>query len=235
MSEKENKPVGETKTEEHKSEETFKEKKSDESQIKPKNIEEKPVTKQPDLKEEITSIMIETQNEKFKVTLYAKTQSSKISETIDRLIGEISKSKSFPLVTISGKKEGFEVDNKVELFAKRIDVDPEKLVKSELIGIKNDDVQIIKSSKFVPSEAGLLILSMKDLALGQKSTSYEEWRALCEASGMKSRTPWYQVATNYSILNQIEKSKYKSSKEMEITSKGEKIVKKALEKILSTL
>lgn len=73
---------------------------------------------------------------------------------------------------------------------------------------------------------------MKDLALGQKSLPYDEWKTICEISGIKSKTPWYQVAINYTNNGHIEKGKYKNGKMMEITSKGESIVRKALEKII---
>jgi len=241
MSEKRDKPTVEVKKEENKLETTLVAEKTTSTLSDSKKQEEKPSIKQIEFKEEIVSVIIEAQNEKFTVTLNTKSRASTISETIDRLIQEITKSKSFPLETIVKKEKPatqttpkIESDNKMELFAKRFDVDADKLIKSDLIGIKNDDVQIIRSTKFAPSEVGLLILSMKDHGLGQKSVPYEEWKVICEATGIKSKTPWYQVATNYSNLNQIEKNKYKNSKMMVITLKGEKIVKKALERALNS-
>lgn len=194
------------------------------------------------------SISIRTLSDSFEVIIKKQSSLSKISQTIDGIIEEINKSKSFkpvsmtvqknlgiPITTSPPSPKEFEQENKVEFFAKKIGVDPTKLVTSELIGIKNDDVQIIKTTKLKPAEAGLLILSIKDLVFGQKSIPYDEWKMLCEASSIKSNTPFYVLANNYTLTKTIDKSKFKNSKEMAINSKGESVIRTALEKIISQI
>jgi hypothetical protein len=213
-----------------------------EIQDKPKEISHKETD---GLEKNDISLSVRMISDSFEVVIKKQISLSTISQTIDRVIEEINKSKSFKPVSIITQKDKvrippsqfvtqkIEPEDKISFFAKKIGVDPEKLIGSELIGIKNDDVQIIKTTKLKPNEAGLLILSIKDLVFGQKSIPYEEWKSLCEASSIKSNTPFYMLASNYTLTKAIDKSKYKNSKELAINSKGEKVVKDALERILS--
>lgn len=214
-----------------------------EIQDKPKEIPHKEAG---ELEKNDVSLSVKMLSDSFEIVIRKQVSLSKISQIIDGIIEEVNKSKSFKPVNIITQKDQLhtpspqfippqkiEPENKISFFAKKIGVDPEKLVASELIGIKNDDVQIIRTAKLKPTEAGLLILSIKDLVFSQKSIPYEEWKSLCEASSIKSNTPFYMLASNYTLTKAIDKNKYKNSKELAINSKGEGIVKAALERILS--
>lgn len=183
------------------------------------------------------SVNLKTQNDKFEINISKYTDIENIANTIDQLITEVAKTKSFSSenIILHPKKQDQVLgkqDNRVILFGKKIGVNPESLSKSELIGIKDDDVQIIKASKLSPLQAGLLILAVKDLELNQRPVPYEEWKQICEASGIKSNTPLYQLAINAKQMGYIDKKKHES-KEMLLNSKGQLFVKKALEKFLS--
>ncbi len=218
---------------------------TDEIKDKQKEI---PTTDGEKLEESNVSIYVKSIGKNFEVSIKTSSSFSTISQTIDNIIQEVNKSKSFKPLEINIQK--FDTsskpsdaiasptlvqENKVALFAKRIGVDSKKLVDSEIIGIKNDDVQIIETPKFKPNEAGLLILSIKDLVFGQKSVSFDDWKTLCEASGIKSNTPFYMLASNYTLTRTIDKTKYKNSRELVINSKGEGVVRTALERILSQM
>ena len=154
------------------------------------------------------------------------------------MIKEISKSKLFKAKEIhvgskptsSGTAEGT-LDDPVKLLAMGLEMDIDKFRELELIGIKNENIQILKPNKLTPSENGLLILAASEFGLHRKSLPYEEWKELCEASNIKSKTTFGKIANNAKNYKHIDKKKYETEQVMVLTSIGINVLKKALDKM----
>ena len=157
---------------------------------------------------------------------------------LDNLITEISKSKSFKIAKIgtptgkpSAPPSNEPILDKVSLFANRIGVSAERMKESQLIGINDDDIQIIKLNKFSPFESSMFLLAIKDLVFNEHSIAYEDWKDLCENNGVQSKTPFYKIALNAKSRGYIDKKKY-AEKQMMLIPKGRIFVQKTIEKIL---
>jgi len=54
----------------------------------------------------------------------------------------------------------------------------------------------------------MLILAIKDLLMNEKPLPYDDWKELCDANGIKSKTPFYKVAANAKRGGYLDKSKH---------------------------
>ena len=189
-------------------------------------------------------VTLQGQTEKFSIKIETKTTISQLSSTIDKITTNILKSKSFSkdrLTTtetvvhssISPHVESnLIVETPVKLFALKLGIDADKFEKSKLIGIRDKDIQIIKTSQISPLEAGMLILAIKDLSMNEKPLPYDDWKELCDANGIKSKTPFYKLAGNAKGRGYLDKSKH-ANKELLLTPKGIEFVKNAVENFLN--
>jgi len=201
----------------------------------------KDAEKEDEIKTKKVSLSIIAKGNNFEISVENQCLISEISQTMDSIILEISKSSKFKAESIIQKTpEKIEkvpqeiLDKPIALFAERLGVDPDKLEKSGLLGIKDESIQIIKVNKLTPVIASLLILAVKDLLFNQKPIPYTEWKDLCEANGIRSNSPLYMIANNAKNFGYINKEKYNTAKEMLLIPKGIKVVKKAVEKVIAS-
>lgn len=191
-------------------------------------------------------IKLKGQTQKYSISIKTKTTISDLSSVIDEIIPNLEKSRSFsktnmteiPTVIPQQNESGLlppsstGVENTVEMFALRINVDGDALVNSKLIGIKDQNVQIIKVTQISPFEAAMLILAVKDLLMNEKPLPYEDWKEISEANGIKSKTPFYKLAGNAKDRGYIDKGKH-ANKEILLTPKGIDFVQKSITKFLN--
>ncbi len=154
------------------------------------------------------------------------------------MIQGISKSKSFKAKIIESLPPppappsvgDSTMDDPIKLIALGLEMDADSLRKLEMIGIKNENIQILKPTKLESSESCLLILAASEFGLCRQSLPYDEWKGPCEANDIKSKTTFNKIANNHKTYGNIDKRKFTSSRELVLTSKGVKFIKKALEK-----
>jgi len=198
----------------------------------------------------------EKQNKKIEIKIKAKTKFHELSvemnsklvdlpSDIDDVIDQLSKSKYFSEKNISvlerktqSEKISFSgqtpsiLENPVKLFATRLEVEPEEFEKLNLIAIKGDDIQILKTTKLGINENTLLLLALNEYVLNYPSTSFDDWKAMFESSSIKSKTPYHKIINNCVALKYIDKKKYTESRMLVLTAKGFETVKKSIKRLL---
>lgn len=194
-------------------------------------------------------------NKKIEIKIKAKTKTHDISiETdsslvdlpsdIDEIISQLSKSKSFSEKNLSsliqkttekltshGQTSSI-LENPIKLFAIRLEVDPEDFEKFNLIAIKGDDIQILKTTKLGINENTLLLLATNEYVLNNPSTSFDDWKAMFESSNLKTKTPYHKIIGNCIAQKYIDKKKYAESRSLVLTAKGFEAIKKSIKKLL---
>ena len=190
---------------------------------------------------ELTSIELIAKSSTYEIRIKSKAKTDRISEVIDSLIEQVSKSKSFspvslsstPLVSTEQNISPGSSENLLRLFATKINVNADAFESSNLVAIKNDSVQLMKPSALKQSECCYLLLAINEYVLGRDSMTYDEWRELCESSKIKGNTPFHKVVDNAKRYGHINQKKYDSAKEIVLEPKRVEVVKKAIEKYLS--
>lgn len=210
--------------------------------------------------ESIGSEKSESKNsiKKIEIKIRAKTKTHEISiETdsnlvdlpsdIDNIVNQLTKSKSFSEKNISsltqqtlpekpnslGQTSSI-LENPIKLFATRLEVNPDDFEKLNLVAIKGDDTQILKTTKLGINENTLLLLALNEYVLNNPSISFEDWKAMFESSNIKTKTPHHKIINNCVTLKYIDKKKYAESRLIVLTAKGFEAVKKSIKKLLSS-
>lgn len=185
------------------------------------------------------SVEVKAKNPVYEIKVSTKSSISEIPTIIDGIIENIEKSKKFTPEIIERAppvpqpRGGEPVDDPLVLFATQLEVDYNDLKKSKLISIKNQTAQILKPTALTPAESCYLLLAASEYALGKSSLSYDDWKELCEASKIKSKTPFYQVVDNAKRYGHINKKSYDKSREAILEPRGLETVKKAVSKYIS--
>lgn len=198
----------------------------------------------------------EKQNKKIEIKIKAKTKFHELSvemnsklvdlpSDIDDIIDQLSKSKYFSEKNLSVLERKVQpekisppgqtlsiLENPVKLFATRLEVEPEEFEKLNLIAIKEDDIQILKTTKLGINENTLLLLALNEYVLNYPSTSFDDWKAMFESSNIKTKTPHHKIINNCIALKYIDKKKYTESRMLVLTAKGLETVKKSIKKLL---
>lgn len=221
---------------------------NNDEKIEPTKEQGKTESQKPELEQDNNhkiSIKIKAKTKNFGISVETDSSINQLAFLTDKITKSIMQSQTFSKVNLENMPEiellskptesdshnTSDVQNQIQLFANRIGVDPEKLEKSKLIGIRDQDIQIIKVSQITPLEASMLILAIKDLVMNVKPIAYDDWKEICEANGIRPKTPLYKLSNNAKDRDYLNKSKY-ASKELLLTPKGIDFVKKSLEKFL---
>lgn len=183
---------------------------------------------------------VEAKSELYSIKVSRKLDISLLSLEIDNIINQISKSKQFKATPIKDESQTqppiitSSDEDPVSIFATKIGVNPDDFVKSKLIAIKNDDVQILKPTKITARNGGMLLLAINEYVFNNTTTPYKEWKELCEVSNLKSKTPIYQIAGDIKNGGYIDKKTYDNTpkKEMKLTPKAIEVIRKFIEKFL---
>ena len=165
------------------------------------------------------TLKIMSRTKEFGISVETDSSISTLPQLIDEITASILKSQTFSSEKINSistrVNESSTIgptptseQNQIQLFAMKIGVDPEKFEKSKLLGIRDQDVQIIKVSQISALEASMIILAVKDLIMNVKPMAYEDWKELCEANGIRSKTPFYKVGRNATDRGYLDKTKY---------------------------
>jgi len=186
-------------------------------------------------------VEIKAKNPVYEIEINTKGSVSEIPSLIDGIIKEIEKSKKFTPDVIEsipptpGPVIGELGDDPLALFATQLEVDYNDLKKSKLISIKNQTAQILKPTAISPAESCYLLLAANEYALGKPSLPYDEWKELCDASKIKSKTPFYKLVDNAKRNGHINKKAYDKSKDVILEPRGLETVKNAVSKYISKL
>lgn len=175
----------------------------------------------------------------YDITIERRTQMHDLSNDIDGIINEISKSKLITAETSIVKEkttpqfpEKAEV-NPIQLLAMKLGVDENAFEKLKIISIKNETAQILKPSLLKPSENCYLLLAASEFVLHRESLPYDEWKLLCEASNIKSKTPFVHIVKNAKNYGHIDKKLYESSRQVTLSPRGVEVITKALQNLIN--
>ncbi len=226
------KKVKKMEKEENKEEKENKMEKEEQSE---KKIEENEGEKKAVKKDEKISLKISARNELFEIKIKKESKTSSLASDIDELVEEIQKSKNFNVERIVEKPtqkpqstSGVPVaEDEVTMIETGLDVSSGRV--RDILGIRNENIQILRPGKLEASENGLLILAANEFGLRRQGLPYDEWKELCEANNIKSKTTFSKIALNHKNYGNIDKKKYMNSKELVLTPKGINTLKKALE------
>lgn len=190
--------------------------------------------------EEMISLKLTAKSEFFEIKIKQKIPKNTIGENIDKIIHEISKSKSFKAKPTDNKPTSIhqtesknESENSIKLLAMKLDVDPDKFENLKIIGIKGEAIQLLKPSKLKPSESCYLLIAVNEFVLGKLAIQYDELKEMCELNGIRSKTPFYQIIDNAKRYGHIDKKKYDNAKEVVLQSKGLDLLRSALNKAMN--
>lgn len=191
-------------------------------------------------KDEMVSLKLTAKSEFFEIKIKQTIPKNMIGENIDKIIHEISKSKSFKVkptdekpVSVHHSELKIEVENPIKILAMKLDVDPDKFENLKIIGIKGEAIQLLKPSKLKPSESCYLLIAANEFVLGKLAIQYDELKEMCELNGIRSKTPFYQIIDNAKRYGHIDKKKYDNAKEVVLQSKGLDLLRSALNKAMN--
>ncbi|MEK6890376.1 MAG: hypothetical protein AABX35_04270 [Nanoarchaeota archaeon] len=172
----------------------------------------------------------------LKVNLNTEVTLDKVDENLENLLDSISKANKkisklnelevFQQKTITQAEpptlvgENSISGDPLSLIEARLEIESNKLKSSQILGIKNNKVQLFKSQKFTPTEAILVIAYCYEIGLKRQSINYEELKLAYQDSSVKGNTPFRMAINNIKNAGQIDKMKYDSSQEITLTPKG---------------
>ncbi|MFA5856511.1 MAG: hypothetical protein WC867_04075 [Candidatus Pacearchaeota archaeon] len=202
------------------------------------------------LPEKDVKIELKLDTSTLKISMTTDTSLENMDGVLDKLVNSYEKLESkikklIPLEdTLKTAKSVVEVkkdeiknptlEDPINKIALKLDLNYEKLNKATLFGIKSGKVQIIKTQKFTPKDALLVITFLYEECLGNPAIPYEELKEFFQLSNIKSGTPLYMIISNSAGAGYIDKQRYDSQKEITLTAKGLKQVKKIIEEALSS-
>lgn len=220
--------MGQLKNKVNKMEETNKELEKSEPKNTNKNLE----------------IKIKAKTKTHEISIETDSNLVDLSNDVDNIINQLSKSKSFSEKNLSSQTQktiekplssgptSSILENPIKLFATRLEVDPDELEKLNLLAIKGEDIQILKTTKLGINENSLLLLAANEYVLNNPSISFDDWKAMFESSSIKTKTPYHKIIGNCIAQKYIDKKKYAEARMLVLTGKGFETVKKSIKKLL---
>jgi hypothetical protein len=177
----------------------------------------------------------------FKLEISATTTYKELDETVSRILsvfeknyarieklGEIQSIR--PTIESKEYKENYpfkEISEPMINIARKLNVDPEKIIGNNLFGFKEDKPQIFDHAKFKSANRAVrALIYLFEYGLNRKSISKEELEEAYEISKIKGRKV-YQILKDLREDGQIEKDK------ITLTAKGVKETENELRVLLS--
>ncbi|MFC1690870.1 hypothetical protein ACFL0W_01705 [Nanoarchaeota archaeon] len=155
---------------------------------------------------------------------------------IEKIFGKVAKKAdvSEPSSTQSKPQHPYEhMSEPVTNISRKLGISAEKLIGSSVFGFKDDKPQLFDSTKFKSSNtATRCLIYLFEIGLSKTSISLEELKESYSLSKIKGRSV-SQIVNDLVKTSQIDVGRYKKSKEIVLTAKGQTDAENELKFILT--